>query len=100
MTLDVRGKTVVLTGTFTKLKRAEAERRLAELGAKIGSGVNKGTHVLFAGEKAGSKINAAGKLGVTVLGEAELMAVLAGGEVTGGGAGAAGFAVAGLDARM
>lgn len=96
MSLDVRGKTVVLTGTFARLRRAEAESRLVELGAKIGSGVNKGTHVLFAGEKAGSKINAAGKLGVTVLGEAELMAVLAGGE---GEREAAGFELAGLDAR-
>jgi len=78
MALDVRGKTVVLTGTFSRLKRAEAEKRLAALGAKIGSGVNKTTHILFAGEKAGSKIDAAGRLGITVLGEDELMAVLAG----------------------
>ncbi len=78
MALDVRGKTVVLTGTFSRLKRAEAEARLAELGAKIGGSVGKTTHILFAGEKAGSKINAATRLGVTVLGEDELMAVLAG----------------------
>ncbi|MDC3958890.1 WD40 repeat domain-containing protein [Polyangium jinanense] len=78
MALDVRGKTVVLTGTFSKLKRAEAEKQLAALGAKIGSSVGKSTHVLFAGEKAGSKIDAAGRLGITVLGEDELMALLAG----------------------
>lgn len=78
MSLDVRGKTVVLTGTFSRLKRAAAETRLAELGAKIGGSVGKTTHILFAGEKAGSKINAATRLGVTVLGEDELMAVLAG----------------------
>ncbi len=88
MTLDVRGKTVVLTGTFSKLKRAEAEAGLVALGAKIGSGVNKSTHVLFAGEKAGSKINAASKLGVTVLGETELMAALAGGGEASGKKGA------------
>lgn len=76
--IDVRGKTVVLTGTFSKLKRAEAETRLAALGAKIGGSVGKSTHILFAGEKAGSKIDAAGRLGVTVLGEDDLMAVLAG----------------------
>lgn len=79
MALDVRGKTVVLTGTFSRLKRADAEKQLAALGAKIGSGVGKSTHVLFAGEKAGSKINAANSLGVTVLGEDDLMAVLRGG---------------------
>ncbi|MDI3290157.1 BRCT domain-containing protein [Polyangium sp. 15x6] len=78
MALDVRGKTVVLTGTFSKLKRAEAEKQLAALGAKIGSSVGKSTHVLFAGEKAGSKIDAAGRLGITVHGEDELMALLAG----------------------
>ncbi|MDI1445587.1 BRCT domain-containing protein [Polyangium sp. 6x1] len=78
MALDVRGKTVVLTGTFSKLKRAEAEKQLAALGAKIGSSVGKSTHILFAGEKAGSKIDAAGRLGITVLGEDELMALLAG----------------------
>ncbi|MBK7827069.1 MAG: hypothetical protein IPJ59_17935 [Nannocystis sp.] len=88
MTLDVRGKTVVLTGTFSKLKRAEAEAGLVALGAKIGSGVNKSTHLLFAGEKAGSKINAASKLGVTVLGETELMAALAGGGEASGKKGA------------
>lgn len=78
MALDVRGKTVVLTGTFSRLKRAEAESQLAALGAKIGGSVGKTTHILFAGEKAGSKINAATRLGVTVLGEDDLMAVLAG----------------------
>lgn len=78
MALDVRGKTVVLTGTFNKLKRAEAEAQLKALGAVIGSGVGKKTHVLFAGEKAGSKIEAAAKLGVTVLCEDDLMAVLRG----------------------
>lgn len=78
MAIEVRGKTVVLTGTFSKLKRAEAEKQLAALGAKIGSSVGKTTHILFAGEKAGSKIDAAGRLGIMVLGEDELMAVLAG----------------------
>lgn len=78
MSLDVRGKTVVLTGTFSRLKRAEAEAQLKALGATIGGSVGKATHILFAGEKAGSKINAATRLGVTVLGEDDLMAALAG----------------------
>ena len=78
MPLDVRGKTVVLTGTFSRLKRAAAEARLAELGAKIGGSVGKATDILFAGEKAGGKINTATRLGVTVLGEDDLMAALAG----------------------
>jgi hypothetical protein len=78
MPLDVRGKTVVLTGTFSRLKRAEAEARLAALGARIGGSVGKSTHILFAGAKAGSKIEAAARLGVAVHGEDELMALLAG----------------------
>lgn len=99
MAIDVRGKTVVLTGTFAKLKRAEAEKQLAALGAKIGGSVGKTTHILFAGEKAGSKIDAAGRLGITVLGEAELMAVLAGddGSDSAAGAEAAASGFAGLD---
>lgn len=79
MSIDVRGKTVVLTGTFSKFKRSEAESQLEALGATVTGSVSKSTHLLFAGEKAGSKINAATRLGITVLGEDDLMAVLAAG---------------------
>ncbi|HVJ21823.1 MAG TPA: BRCT domain-containing protein, partial [Polyangiaceae bacterium] len=99
MSLDVRDKTVVLTGTFSKLKRAEAETKLAALGAKIGGSVGKSTHILFAGEKAGSKIDAAGRLGITVLGEDELMALLAGKSKQPAKARAASSAFAALDSK-
>ncbi len=92
MALDVRGKTVVLTGTFSRLKRADAEKQLVALGAKIGGSVGKATHILFAGEKAGSKINAATRLGVKVLGEDALMAVLVGDAQAPAVAGGSGFA--------
>ena len=75
---DVRGKTVVLTGTFSKLKRADAEAALSALGAKISGSVSKKTDILFAGEKAGSKIDAANRLGVVVLNEDDLTAILSG----------------------
>jgi hypothetical protein len=100
MVLDIRGKTVVLTGTFSKLKRAEAEKRLAALGAKIGGSVGKSTDILFAGEKAGSKIDAAGRLGITVLGEDELMALLAGTSRATATASAASSGFAALDPAM
>lgn len=80
---DVRGKTVVLTGAFSKIKRSDAEARLAALGATIGASVSKRTELLFAGERAGSKIQRATALGIQVLGEDELMAILAGGAEAG-----------------
>ncbi|NUQ73108.1 MAG: hypothetical protein HUU21_06100, partial [Polyangiaceae bacterium] len=63
-THDLVGKTVVLTGKFSDLDRAEAEAALARLGATIGASVTKATHVLFAGERAGSKIDKARALGI------------------------------------
>ncbi|MCY1054624.1 BRCT domain-containing protein [Nannocystis sp. SCPEA4] len=71
------GKTVVLTGKFSDIDRAEAEAALARLGATIGSGVTKATHVLFVGERAGSKLDKARALGIEVRDEAALKALLA-----------------------
>lgn len=76
-THDLVGKTVVLTGKFSDLDRAEAEAALARLGATIGASVTKATHVLFAGERAGSKIDKARALGIEVRDEAALKALLA-----------------------
>merc|ERR1739841_290520 len=52
------GKTVVFTGTLS-MKRADAEAAAKTAGAKIGSGVSKGTDILVAGPGAGSKISKA-----------------------------------------
>ncbi|PCC73625.1 BRCA1 C Terminus (BRCT) domain-containing protein [Nannocystis exedens] len=73
---DLVGKTVVLTGKFSDLDRAEAEAALARLGATIGSGVTRATHVLFVGERAGSKLARARALGIEVRDEAALKELL------------------------
>src|SRR5262245_9054820 len=77
--IDVAGKTVCITGTFTELDRATATAKLEALGAKVTSSVSKKTDMLFAGEKAGSKLEKAEELDIPVYGEAELLAVISGG---------------------
>ncbi|MFT3711380.1 MAG: hypothetical protein QM817_27420 [Archangium sp.] len=77
-TIDVKGKTVVLTGTFQKLKRDEAETALEKLGAKVSGSVSAKTHFLFVGVDAGSKLAKAKSLGVPVHDEAALMKILSG----------------------
>ncbi|MEZ4382792.1 MAG: BRCT domain-containing protein [Nannocystaceae bacterium] len=72
----IAGKTVVLTGKFKELVRADAEAALARMGATIGSGVSKKTDVLFVGERAGSKLKKAQSLGITVHDEAVLKALV------------------------
>jgi NAD-dependent DNA ligase len=79
MKIDVSGKTVCITGTFTELDRATATTRLEALGAKVTSSVSKKTDMLFAGEKAGSKLEKAEELDIPVYGEAELLALISGG---------------------
>lgn len=74
---DIEGLHIVLTGTFTAFKRPDAEAALRALGAVIGSTPTAKTAYLFAGERAGSKLAKAQKLGITVLGEAELAPLVA-----------------------
>lgn len=63
------GKTFVLTGTLESLDRKEAARLIEERGGKIVGSVSKKTDYLLAGDKAGSKLDKAQELGVTVLDE-------------------------------
>ncbi len=65
------GKTLVVTGTLTKYGREEIEELIRQNGGKATSSVSKNTSYLVAGESAGSKLDKAQKLGVTVLTEAE-----------------------------
>ena len=70
------GKTVVLTGTLTKMGREDAKAKLEAIGAKVGSSVSSKTHYLIAGADAGSKLDRAQQLGVSVLDEEALLALL------------------------
>ncbi len=70
------GKTFVLTGTFPTLKREDAKALLEAAGAKVAGSVSKKTDYVVAGTDAGSKLDKANELGVTVLDEAGMLALL------------------------
>lgn len=67
------GKTVVLTGTLSRLKRAEAKKMLEGMGASVSSSVSRKTDYVVAGENAGSKLDKANELGIPVLSEDDLI---------------------------
>jgi DNA ligase (NAD+) len=66
------GKTVVLTGTLPNLSRSDATKMIEDQGGKVSGSVSKKTDYVVAGEEAGSKLDKARELGVTVLDEAGL----------------------------
>ena len=70
------GLTFVVTGTLPTLGRAEAAELIEKHGGKCTSSVSKKTDYLVAGENAGSKLDKANALGVSVISEAELLIML------------------------
>lgn len=70
------GKTVVITGSFTTYDRPTLTTMLESMGAKVTSSVSKHTHMLICGEDAGSKLAKAESLGVAVILEPRLLAIL------------------------
>lgn len=71
------GKVYVLTGTLASMPRDQAADKLRALGAKVSASVSKNTTAVIAGDKAGSKLQKAEKLGVPILTEQELIGLIA-----------------------
>ena len=72
----LHGKTFVLTGTLPSLTREAATELIVEAGGKVSSAVSKKTDYVVAGEEAGSKLAKAQSLGVPIVDEAGLRALL------------------------
>jgi DNA ligase (NAD+) len=73
---EFAGKTFVFTGTLTKFTREEAEAEVKKRGGKAAGSVSKQTSFVVAGEKAGSKLEKAQKLGVSVIDEDEFLKMI------------------------
>jgi DNA ligase (NAD+) len=82
--LPLAGRTYVLTGTLPTLSREQAQALLEAAGAKVAGSVSKKTHGVIAGAEAGSKLEKALSLGIPVLDEEGLRALLEGRDASAG----------------
>ncbi len=73
---QLAGLTFVLTGTFPTLSREEAKEKIEAAGGKVSGSVSKKTNYVVAGEEAGSKLTKAQELGIAILDEAGLWALI------------------------
>lgn len=69
-------KTLVFTGTLTKLTRSEAKAKALEKGAKVAGSVSKKTDLVVIGENAGSKAKKAEELGIKIITEEEFIEMI------------------------
>lgn len=75
--MKLSGMSFVLTGTLSNLGRDEAKEKIRELGGDVSSSVSSKTTYVVAGESAGSKLDKAQELGVTILTEEEFLKMIA-----------------------
>ena len=71
-----KGLTFVLTGTLPTLSRAQAQEMIRKNGGKATGSVSKKTSIVLAGESAGSKLDKARELGVTIIDEAQFLSMI------------------------
>ena len=69
------GRTIVVTGKLVNFTRESINAMIESMGAKVGSAVSRNTDYLICGEKAGSKLDKARSLGVTVLTEQQFLSM-------------------------
>lgn len=70
------GKTFVITGTLPSMSREQATQRVLEAGGKVSGSVSRKTAYVLAGAEAGSKLSKAEELGISILDEAQFLALL------------------------
>ncbi len=70
------GKSVVLTGTLDSMTREEAKAAIESEGGRVASSVSGSTDYVVAGDKAGSKLEKATKLGITIVNEDEFLKLI------------------------
>jgi DNA ligase (NAD+) len=75
-TTQLEGLTFVLTGTFPTLSREEAKEKIEAAGGKVSGSVSKKTNYVVAGEEAGTKLSKAQELGIQIIDESALQAML------------------------